>query len=103
MSDQNIYRKSCPTGSGIPPYSHPGSYKIYKKLVLMVSLPLIIGLTILTFKRKKEEKERPPFVKYEYLRRRTKGFPWGDGTKSLFHNPDKNPLPNGYEKGDEKE
>ena len=28
-------------------------------------------------------------------------FPWGDGQKSFFHNPEKNALPDGYEPGSE--
>jgi len=45
----------------------------------------------------KDEHERPPFVKYEYMRKRDKRFPWGDGNKSLFHNEHVNALPEGYE------
>ena len=41
--------------------------------------------------------ERQPFKDYEFMRVRSKKFPWGDGNKTLFHNPDTNPLPGGYE------
>ncbi|KAJ8938893.1 hypothetical protein NQ318_023210 [Aromia moschata] len=96
-------RKPCPVpGSGHLPKD--GSYKIYKLLTFFVGIPAIAVAGINTYQSKqsrKSECERPPFVKYEYLRRRTKRFPWGDGNKSFFHNPEVNPLPDGYEEPEE--
>uniref|UniRef100_A0A0K8TP64 Cytochrome c oxidase subunit n=1 Tax=Tabanus bromius TaxID=304241 RepID=A0A0K8TP64_TABBR len=80
---------------------HAGGYKVWKRLSFLVAMPAV-GLCMLNAYLKHQEEHghpRPEFVKYEYLRIRTKRFPWGDGTKSLFHNPHVNALPDGYEDG----
>ncbi|XP_018570372.1 cytochrome c oxidase subunit 6A1, mitochondrial-like [Anoplophora glabripennis] len=76
-----------------------GGYKIYKYMTLFVGLPAIAAVAAFTFIQKKSRgcPERPDFVPYETMRRRTKRFPWGDGNKSLFHNPEINAIPDGYE------
>lgn len=75
-----------------------GGYKLWKGLTFLLGFPLIIAAAIFTYKQKTEnEIKREPFTEYEYMRRRTKRFPWGDGQKSLFHNPHVNALPDGYE------
>ena len=75
-------------------------WKMWRNLTLFVAFPVIILANINAFLPPAdghEVKVRPDFVPYEYLRIRTKKFPWGDGTKSLIHNPHVNALPNGYE------
>lgn len=45
-----------------------------------------------------QHQERVEYKPYEYLGIRHKRFPWGDGNKSLFHNPKLNGIPGvGYE------
>lgn len=73
-----------------------GSYKRFKYISL-ANLLVIGGLTYCNIYCKHQPPEQEPFVKWEYMRIRTKRFPWGDGDKSLFHNPHTNPLPDGYE------
>lgn len=85
------------------PSNHPdGGHKFFRNVALFAALPIIVIVMAKCYSEGKfgaAEPDRPPFVPYEYLRRRTKRFPWGDGTKSLFHNDRTNPLPDGYVDG----
>lgn len=69
---------------------------LWKRVTFLVAIPAIILCAVNAFSGH-EHHEREPFTKYEYMRRRTKRFPWGDGDRSLFHNSDVNALPEGYE------
>lgn len=95
-----------------------GGHKLWKRLSLFVAIPAV-GLCMLNtyLEHQKMTVHRPEFKKYEYLHIRNKRFPWGDGSKSLFHvsltlfssfltrlmsltilqNPHVNALPDGYE------
>lgn len=88
-------RVKLPSGNYLGEY-HEGGYKIYQKLFMFVGLPIVL-VAMLNCYVSHTEHERAPFVKYGYLRRRTKRFPWGEGQKSFFHNPHVNALPDGYE------
>ncbi|KAH8253582.1 hypothetical protein KR032_006127 [Drosophila birchii] len=69
---------------------------LWRRVTFLVAVPAIVLCAVNAFAGH-EHQEREPFTKYEYLRRRTKRFPWGDGERSLFHNADKNALTEGYE------
>ncbi|CAD7090940.1 unnamed protein product [Hermetia illucens] len=78
---------------------HSGGYKVWKRLSFLVALPAV-GLCMLNAYLKHQEEHGHPraeFKPYDHLRIRNKRFPWGEGNKSLFHNPHTNPLPSGYE------
>ncbi|KAK9512989.1 hypothetical protein O3M35_001285 [Rhynocoris fuscipes] len=77
---------------------HGGGSKFWKNVSLFLGIPAV-GLCMLNayLGHSQSEVHRPEFVKYEYLRMRTKKFPWGDGNHSLIHNPHTNALPDGYE------
>lgn len=88
------------SGSHVQPFFHfeflsnfnfylLGGYKIWKRLSFFVAMPAV-GLCMLnTYLEHQKAHEhghtRPDFVQYDYLRVRTKRFPWGEGNKSLFH------------------
>ncbi|KAK9888031.1 hypothetical protein WA026_000313 [Henosepilachna vigintioctopunctata] len=74
-----------------------GGYKIWKNISIFIAVPAIALCMVNCWLEHKKGHERPPFVAYEHMRIRTKRFPWGDGNKSLFHNPHANALPDGYE------
>lgn len=78
---------------------------LWRRLSFFVGLPAIgLGMVNAYLGHMEHEKEpRPEFVAYEHLRIRRRPFPWGDGNHSLFHNPVKNALPEGYEVPDPNE
>jgi len=82
-------------------HSHEGGMKLWKNISLFGAVPCVLIMSIYNAmhmaEEAKHEPERPEFIAYDHLRLRTKRFPWGEGQKSLFHNPHVNPLPTGYE------
>eukprot|EP00731_Ephydatia_muelleri_P015255 Em0008g975a len=64
----------------------------WKRISLFVAVPVVgyLAWKNLIHGEHMEEKEYFP---WPHLRIRNKPFPWGDGDKSLFHNPHTNPVP----------
>ncbi|NP_001291041.1 cytochrome c oxidase subunit 6A, mitochondrial [Esox lucius] len=74
--------------------------RTWKILSFVVALPGVAVCMLNMYLKMHEHAAHhvePEFVPYSHLRIRSKRFPWGDGNKSLFHNPEVNPLPDGYE------
>lgn len=69
---------------------------LWKRVTLLVATPAIALCMINVFNSLDNERQDREFrqsrVPYEYMCRRNKRFPWGDGNRSLFHNPKTNRL-----------
>ncbi|KAL2731095.1 hypothetical protein V1478_005508 [Vespula squamosa] len=70
--------------------------RLWRNLYIFVGLPATL-LGALNCYLNKDGHPKSEFIPYEHLRIRTRRFPWGDGQRSLFHNPHVNALPTGYE------
>lgn len=84
------------------PYRHIHKPSPHWMKVLYVMIPVTIAVAIRAMLHEIEEEKhvlehRPEFVPVEFMRIRRTPFPWGDGNHSLFHNPKRNALPDGYE------
>lgn len=77
-----------------------GGYLIYKKLFYYVLTPIIGGMMcwIYFFPSEFDRSWMGRYTPYEHMYRHTKNWPWGNGKKSLFHNPKFNAVHGeGYE------
>lgn len=75
------------------PVFHHGhdTWKKYKYITLFVCFPAIIVQACRALGN--ELPHKGECRDYEYMRIRSKRFPWGDGVQSLFHNDHVNHLP----------
>merc|ERR1711976_347014 len=79
----------------------PDGYKRWRTMTYVICFPAVALATFVNFGPTATHEHRPEFKPYEYMRVRSKAFPWGDGNHSLFHHEMANPLPDGYEHEEE--
>lgn len=81
-----------PPNPCMPKFPVKGKARKFRNLFFVVFFPLIVVQAIHALCHETEPKG--DCRDYEYMRRRTKRFPWGrTGMKTLFHNPRTNHLP----------
>lgn len=76
----------------VPQYHHgKDTWKKYKYIALFICVPLIVVQAFRSFGHELPHKQ--PCRDYEYMRIRTKKYPWGTGVETFFHNEHVNHLP----------
>ncbi|CAG9783070.1 unnamed protein product [Diatraea saccharalis] len=85
-------RPPIPPNPCVPRFHHgTDTWKKYRSLALFVCIPLIIAQAMNVFSHSPPPKGS--CRDYEYMRVRTKRFPWGKGNETFFHNEHVNHLP----------
>merc|ERR1719166_600891 len=73
------------SGAGAHP-TDGSSFKMWKMATYFFCVPVVLAATYINLAPgMAEHGHRPEFAPYEYMRIRTKPFPWGDGNHTLFH------------------
>ena len=85
----------------VPHPTHVKSVNMWRNLFFLAALPAIALVNINVEFFEEHHPKRADFKPFEYMRKRQKKFPWGDGNHSLFHNEYYNALPEGYETEDD--
>ena len=80
---------------------HAKTVNMWRNLFFAAAVPAILLVNKNVEFIEEHHPKRAEFHPYEYMRRRVKKFPWGDGNHSLFHNEYYNALPEGYETPDD--
>jgi len=88
--------RSLSTSAVVRSGGHDGSGKRWRNASLFLAFPAVL-LSMANVYFNEEHIPQPEFKPYEHMYIRTSKFPWGDGNHSLFHNPERNALPEGYE------
>ncbi|KAL4223204.1 Cytochrome c oxidase subunit 6A1 [Mactra antiquata] len=73
------------------------SCKTWMYTTALVAIPGVALCVVNAFFTDPEDHSPPEFIQYEHLRVRRKAFPWGNGDRSMLHNPQTNATSEGFE------
>jgi len=86
LAKRNLFKTANRFMSGSAA-QHAGGMDLWRKLSLFGALPSCAILMVYVYLEHTAHHEAAPeYIQYDHLRKRDKRFPWGDGTRSLFHN-----------------